>query len=67
MAPFQYRHHYILLDNVKWHYSESVLEEFRGPRIQHEMKRLLPWSPHLNPIEYAFSLWKSKIKRNEYK
>jgi len=27
MAPFQYRNHFIVLDNVKWHYSESVMEE----------------------------------------
>jgi hypothetical protein len=61
--PLQLYSHYIVLDNVKWHYSESVMEEFTGQRIQHEMKRLPPYSPHLNPIEYCFSRWKQHIKR----
>lgn len=60
--PLQLYSHYIILDNVKWHYSDEVMEEFSGQRIHHEMKRLPPWSPHLNPIEYCFAAWKQQIK-----
>jgi len=29
----------------------------------HQMKGFPSWSPHLNPIEYCFNIWKGQIKR----
>ena len=51
------------MDNVSFHKTEAVKEALRGLPIRHELKFLPVYSPHLNPIEYCFSLWKSEIKR----
>jgi len=32
-------------------------------RVQHHIKRIPSYSPHLNPIEYAFHVWKNAIKQ----
>ena len=53
------------MDNVSWHKSPMVKEALDGLRIRHEFKYLPVYSPHLNPIEYCFHLWKSEIKRND--
>ena len=37
-------------------------EVLRGLPIQLELKFLPVYSPHLNPNEYCFHLWKSEIK-----
>ena len=51
-----------MTDRVKWHHTELIHDVLQGQRIQHEIKLLPPYSPHLNPIEYCFHLWKTEIK-----
>ena len=38
---------------------KDVLE---GQRIHHHLRKLPPYSPHLNAIEHCFHLWKNQIK-----
>lgn len=54
--------HYLVMDRVKWHHTELIDDVLQGQRIHHEIKLLPPYSPHLNPIEYCFHLWKTDIK-----
>lgn len=51
-----------VMDNVKFHGTEVAVDVLRGQRIQHEIKWLPTYSPHLNPIEYVFHVWKTQIK-----
>jgi transposase len=53
----------ICMDNVSWHHVEQVHDVLWAGRIQHHIKRIPAYSPQLNPIEYAFSVWKNAIKR----
>ena len=53
----------ICLDNVSWHHHELVKDVMDAARVRHRIVRIPSYSPHLNPIEYAFSVWKSPIKR----
>ena len=51
-----------VLDNVRVHHTEVVKDAIRGQAIHHELEFLPVYSPHLNPIEYAFHNWKNEIK-----
>lgn len=53
----------LIMDNVNWHHRDEVHDVLRAGRVQHRIKRLPSYSPHLNPIEYAFAIWKAAIKR----
>ena len=53
----------ICMDNVSWHHVDEVHDVLRANRIEHRIKRIPSYSPHLNPIEYAFAIWKNAIKR----
>ena len=55
--------HYIVMDSVAWHHSQPVHDVLLGSRVAHEIKKLPAYSPHLNAIEYVFSVWKAAIKR----
>ena len=55
----------IVMDNVAWHHTEGVHDVLSGSRLHHVIKRLPAYSPHLNPIEYVFSMWKARIKATE--
>ena len=62
-SPFtQQRSLYFIMDNVKFHKSDIVQEVLSGSRIQHEIKFIPRYSPHLNVIEYCFSRWKGQVK-----
>jgi hypothetical protein len=54
-------HCWVVLDNVRFHHSAAVTDIItaRG----HTPVYLPPYSPMLNPIESAFSKWKSSIRR----
>jgi len=54
--------HIIVVDGVKWHHTEKIKDVFNGQRYHHQLELLPPYSPHLNPIEYCFHVWKSEIK-----
>lgn len=54
--------HFLVMDRVKWHHTELIRDVLEGQRVQHEIKLLPPYSPHLNPIEYCFHIWKTEIK-----
>lgn len=51
-----------VMDNVRVHHTEVVKDAIRGQSVQHDLKFLPTYSPHLNPIEYCFHNWKSEIK-----
>ena len=53
----------ICVDNVSWHHHELVKDMMDAAQVRHRMVRIPSYSPHLNPIEYASSVWKSPIKR----
>ena len=53
----------ICMDNVSWHHVELVRDVLRAGRVEHRVKRIPSYSPHLNPIEYAFHVWKNAIKK----
>ena len=48
------------MDNVSFHKTQPVKElvESQGINIFYTV----PWSCELNPIEYAFSIWKAIVK-----
>ena len=53
----------ICMDNVSWHHRDEVHDVLRAGRVEHRIKRIPSYSPQLNPIEYAFAIWKNAIKR----
>jgi transposase len=55
----------ICMDNVNWHHKDEVHDVLRAGRVEHHIKRIPSYSPHLNPIEYVFSVWKAGIKRED--
>ena len=55
-----------LHDNASIHKSKILPEMLEGQRTLHQIKFIPPYSPHLNPIETCFSIWKSHVKREEY-
>jgi hypothetical protein len=50
-----------VMDNVSFHKTEIVRDVLRGQIIEHQIKTLPTYSPHLNPIEYCFHMWKDEI------
>ena len=57
--------HYIVVDGVKWHYTQLVHDVFEEQPIRHYLKVLPPYSPHVNAIEYCFHVWKTEIKHTD--
>ena len=53
----------ICMDNVSWHHHELVKDVMDAAAVRHRIVRIPSYSPQLNPIEYAFSVWKAAIKR----
>jgi transposase len=53
---------FFVMDNVKFHHSQVVLNTIKN--TPHEILYLPPYSPFLNPIEYAFSKIKKSIGKN---
>ena len=53
----------ICMDNVSWHHTEMVSDVLRAGAVEHRIKRIPSYSPHLNPIEYCFKIWKDAIKK----
>ena len=37
----------------------------RERNVEHVLKKIPSYSPHLNPIEYCFHSWKTAIKRED--
>jgi DDE superfamily endonuclease len=52
----------LLLDNARIHHSEEIAELVKGYGCRIEY--LPPYSPDYQPIEQAFSVIKSHLKRN---
>jgi len=50
----------VIMDNVPFHKSDVVKNQF--VQKGHTIKYLPPYSPMLNPIENAFSKWKTYVK-----
>ena len=61
----QERSYIFVMDNVAWHHSPPVHDVLLGSRLHHDIQRLPAYSPHLNPIEYVFSMWKARIKATD--
>lgn len=57
--------HHIVMDNVKFHKTQSVKEVFEACATRHHQTFLPPYSPQLNPIEECFSKWKHYVKIND--
>jgi transposase len=55
----------ICMDNVSWHHTDMVNDVLRAGAVEHRIKRIPSYSPHLNPIEYAFAIWKGAIKKTD--
>ena len=53
------------MDDVAWHHSPPIHDVLAASRIHHEIKKMPPYSPHLNAIEYVFSKWKSEVKEHD--
>jgi transposase len=53
----------VILDNASTHMTEEVEEAITATGAA--LIYSAPYSPHLNPIENYFSLYKSYLKRNE--
>ena len=54
---FQYT---IVMDNVGFHRTQDVRDLIKGYGIS--LLLTAPWSCELNPIEYIFSIWKSRVR-----
>jgi transposase len=62
MLPFPQKNSVLVMDNAKIHHNEkilSIIEEFGGKVLY-----LPPYSPDFNPIELAFSVIKSWLRRH---
>jgi len=62
MNPYPGKNSVIILDNVKIHHYNELVEIIRGLGCRIEF--LPAYSPDFNPIETAFSTIKSWIRRN---
>lgn len=62
MNPYPGSNSVIVLDNAKIHHDEGLIEYLQAFGIH--VKFLPPYSPDLNPIETAFSVIKSFLKKN---
>ena len=62
MNPYPGPNSVIVLDNAKIHHNEDLIEYLQAFGIRVEF--LPPYSPDLNPIETAFSVMKSFLKKN---
>ncbi len=60
---FQTQSMTLVLDNVKWHFSDVVRDELAMQTYHHTLLGLPSYSPHLNAIEYCFNKWKAPIKQ----
>src|SRR3954464_2099299 len=61
MLPFSQKNSILVMDNVRIHHNEqiiSIVEKFSG-----KVLFLPPYSPDFNPIELAFSVIKSWLKK----
>ena len=63
MNPYPDPNSVIILDNARIHHDESLIEFLQAFGICVEF--LPPYSPDLNPIETAFSVIKSYLKKNQ--
>ena len=61
----QSRSCYFIMDGIAWHHSPPIHDVLAASRIHHEIKKMPPYSPHLNAIEYVFSKWKSEVKKHD--
>ena len=50
----------IVMDNVGFHKTKEVKDMLRGAKLSFLLTA--PWSCELNPIEYIFSIWKSRAR-----
>jgi len=62
MNPYPGPNSVIILDNAKIHHNEDLIDYLQAFGIHVEF--LPPYSPDLNPIESAFSVMKSFLKKN---
>jgi transposase len=62
MNPYPGPNSVIVLDNAKIHHNEDLIRYLQAFGIRVEF--LPPYSPDLNPIESAFSVMKSFLKKN---
>jgi transposase len=56
----------LILDGVKWHHTVVVHDTLNGNPVKHRMEVLPAYSPHLNSIEYCFSMWKADIRKEAH-
>eukprot|EP00121_Abeoforma_whisleri_P000112 Awhi_evm1s101 len=62
LNPYPQPRSILIMDNARIHGYEKIFEECNNRGIV--LLTLPPYSPHLNPIETAFGLLKSWLKRN---
>ena len=53
-----------MCDNARTHKTDRIKSVFEGQKIQHHLEFLPEYSPHLNPIENIFGIWKGEIYKN---
>jgi transposase len=59
----QFKGHYIVMDIVLIHKNGNIEKEIK--RRGYDCLYLPPYSPELNPIEQLWSVYKSKMKREQ--
>jgi transposase len=62
MNPYPGNNSVIIMDNARIHYDDDLISLLEG--LGYHVIFLPPYSPDYNPIETAFSIIKSWIKRN---
>jgi transposase len=65
LPAFQTTCHSIVQDNCSIHKTDDVAAAFTNTVKQHKQVFLPPYSPQLNPCEYAFNKIKAYVKRHE--
>ena len=55
----------LVMDNARFHHSVIVRELFETLAVRHFPVYMPPYSPHLNAIEYCFSVWAKFINHHE--
>ncbi len=53
--------HYLLLDNIRFHHASKIKEVLTSKNI--EPTYLIPYTPHLNPVEELFNVIKQYVRK----
>ncbi len=50
------------MDSAARRHSQPVHDVLLGSKVAHDIKTLPPYTPHLNAIEYVFTVWKTALQ-----